>query len=122
MVDTGVEAEVSPLYFYLLEQAPEKKLVVRAQGAYDVKGAAAKTMAKKERTARYTDTPVRMGERDLLTVASINEEEAVLTVLRQSDSENVKSLYALFKALGVKLLVSYNEKQKDNVEDVYMEE
>lgn len=114
---TGIEAEVAPMYFYILEQSPEKKFVGRQLGAFDSKGSPTKTRGKKERKNKYNDTPVKLGERDLLLLLSMNETDAVYKMLQQSSSENASILNALFKGLGVKMVLSDIKKPDDKSDE-----
>ena len=97
--------EVSRMYMIALEHSPDKKFVLRTLGAQDGKGGLVKTVDRKLRQVRYNNTPVKLGERDLLLLTSLLGKKQLYTFLNGLESESVDTLRAFFNAHGVDFII-----------------
>ena len=101
------------MYFVLLEHSPDKKLILRTQGSYDAKGSLTKSTEKKDRLVRYANTPVKLGERDLLVLAVLLGEEKLHEFLQDLQSGNIGAFKSVLNAYGVDIVV---KEEKEDIE------
>lgn len=121
-LETNMVAEVSEMYVSFIEYTADKKYSVRTLGVQGSTGALSKTNRKKDGNAKFSETPIKIGLRDIVILTSrfkASDAAVLAKFILSTESETVDSFKAILEQLGVE--IELNEDVIKQIRDMVLE-